>query len=231
VNSWNEALVLYREQFPKISLIILTYVFPIQFLYMIVTNYAVLPFEVFQIPLWPYWIRTFFMLITLSIVQLPFIAMAKQHYNYEIISLRSIYATVFKYVFFVYVVGVLYSFLTVAGTIFFILPGLIVLLCFYAFPYVAVVSDLTGWKGIKQTFLFGIRKFFWMLLVMGCFILIDLIATAIMQLVALLLGDAFLIVNFGLMIVNASIIPLIVFGITFEYSEWSERQQEIYSLS
>ncbi len=230
MNSWKEALVLYREQFPKITLIILTYVFPIQFLYMIVTNYVVLPFEVFQIPLWPYWIRTFFMLITLSIVQLPFIAMAERHYNYEMISLRSIFGTTFKYMFFVYVVSILYSFLTVVGTIF-ILPGLFFLLCFYAFPYVAVVSGLTGWRGIKQTFLFGIKKFFWMLLIMGCFILIDLVATAIMQLLILSLTGAFLIINFGLMTVSALIIPLFVFVVTFEYSEWNDQQQEVYLFS
>ena len=231
MNSWKEALALYREQFPKIILINLTYVFPIQFIYMIVTNYAVLPFEIFQVPLWTYLIRTFFMLITLSVVQLPFIAMADRHYNFEMISLRNIYRTTFKYAFFVYVIGVLYSFLTVAGTIFFILPGVFILLCFYAFPYVAVVSNLTGWKGIKQTFRFGVKKFFWMLLVMGLFILIDLIVTAIMQLVVLSLTGALLIINFGLMAVSALIIPLYVFLITFEYNEWSERHQEIYSLS
>lgn len=226
MNSWKEAFSLYREQFLRICIIILIFVFPIQFLYLIVTNYAVLPFEVFGIPLWTYWIRTFFMLITLSLVQLPFIAMANQQYNYEEISLRNIFGTVFKYIFFVYMVGILYSFLTVTGTIFFVLPGLIILLCFFAFPYVAVASDLTGWKGIKYTFFFGRKRFFWLLLIMALFTLIDLVATAITQLVVLSLTSAFLIINLSLMTVSALIIPLFAFVITFEYNKWHEIYHE-----
>ena len=70
-----------------------------------------------------------------------------------------------------------------------------------------------------------------MLLIMGCFILIDLVATAIMQLLILSLTGAFLIINFGLMTVSALIIPLFVFVVTFEYSEWNDQQQEVYLFS
>jgi len=85
---------------------------------------------------------------------------------------------------------------------------------------------LTGWKGIKYTFFFGRKRFFWLLLIMALFTLIDLVATAITQLVVLSLTSAFLIINLSLMTVSALIIPLFAFVITFEYNKWHEIYHE-----
>jgi len=221
-----KALFLYKDNFNYILLIGMTIVFPILLGYTFVVNYAIMPFEFFGIPLWPQLLHSFFMLIALFMLHPPFVSMVVQDHRFGEVKLGGLYTDTLQYMFPIYILGILYAFTVTLGMVFFIIPGVALLLMFLAVPQTALIDDLVWWQGIKQSCKFGLKRFFPLLGIFLMFAVIDTLLSSLILFVAMLITKYFIFSNLVIMIVNALSLPFFIFTVGYMYWEWKEERSE-----
>lgn len=216
------AFRLYKENFKYILLISVSIVIPILLGYTFIVNYVTIPFMFFGIPLWPQLLQSFFMLIALFMMHPSFVSMVSQDNRFKEVKLGEVYADTLQYMFPVYIAGILYAFGVTVGMFFLVLPGIFLLLVFLAVPHTIVIDDLIWWKGIKQSFKFGINRFFPLLGIFLLFALVDTILSSLVLFASTLITKYLIVSNFALMIFNSLTIPLFIFTVGYIYLGWKE---------
>lgn len=163
-----DSLQLYREEFGKILLLGLIVIVPIQFLCILINNYFYFYYWLPQIHIADlfYGIN---MLIAGSLVQIPFIKLLDSYRKREYIEFSSAYGSFWQYGFVVFVMSILYTLGVVTGTFLLLIPGLVLMVLFNAFPFAVVLDEkmvgrlqtsLSIWQ--KQ-FLETVWYYFWLL--------------------------------------------------------------------
>lgn len=227
MTSLKQGFQLYKENFRWVLLIGITIIFPIQVIFSFLTNYMAFPFEAVQVPLWPQMIQSLFMLMAVFLIHPAFISIVVQDERFDEVRIGKVYADAVQYMFPVYIIGIAYSCVVMAGLLLFIIPGLILLIGFLAIPYAAVIEDLTWWRGIKRTAAFGRAYFFKILVVLLGFALIDFILSAIAYLLAYFLTTLIVGINIAFMIVNILLLPLFIFTMAYLYLDWKRKSEVI----
>lgn len=218
-----KAFELYRGNFKGILLIGGTLIVPIQVIFTFLTNYLAFPFQYFGVPLWPQIIQVIFMLIAVFVMQPAFVSMVVQDDKFDEVKLGKTYGDAFRYMFPVYVVGIVYALCVAAGFILLFLPGFFLLVWLSAIPCVAVMDDLKWWKGIKRAARFGKENFFKICGVMLFFAFLDALASAAAYTIAYFLTTLVLAIHIALMAVNILLMPLFIFAFSYLYNNWKQK--------
>jgi hypothetical protein len=155
-----EAWGLYRSEFGKILGITLLLIVPMQLVSLYVENYFHTMFSLLNLNMFGYLFVSFFSLIFLSLFQLPFIEMAVRDEKNESIRLGEVISGTLIAAFPVYLMSVIYALIVTFGFLFFIVPGLILMVLLFMFPYVAVIEKEYWFQGLKSALEFGREHFF-----------------------------------------------------------------------
>lgn len=221
LGSIKDALRLYRENFLKVLLIGTTIILPIQIIYTILVNYVTMPFNYFNIPLWTSIFQSIFMLISLSVMEIPMISMAAQDTRTNKVKTGKLYGDTLKNAFFAYLISIPFAIITTAGLIFFIIPGVILLVLFMGIPFVKVIEDESVKTVVKRSFSFGKENFLSLCGLLLLFAAIDFIGTYICSFTAIVFTGQMAVVNWAMMIFNMFLLPLFVFSVAKLYLSWN----------
>jgi len=154
-----DAWSLYKRRFSTMMLLSFTLVFPMLLVHFFATNFFYQFYQRLYAPYFADLTHFIFLMMVLCLAVIPFIRLIEQDVDGEI-DLTEVYRTFFRYLFPVYVMGFVYALMVTAGTILFLVPGLLLLIWFSMFPYVAVVEGETWFQGFKRAFEVGRRHFF-----------------------------------------------------------------------
>ena len=140
-----EALRIYKENIYKILILGFTVMLPVQILLTLSSNYFYFNLGMLDLLFIADLINGIFVLISVSVLSIPFIQLSKDSYLDEEPSLASAFDALMKYMFPVYVIGVLYALGVALGMFAFIIPGILISVLFLAFPFVFVVEEEKSW--------------------------------------------------------------------------------------
>lgn len=217
------AFQLYRDHFGKIFLLGLLVVFPVQVLCLIIDNYFYAYYELFGL----IYVADFFyginMLLALSFVQIPFIKMISCFTKGEPIYFSKIYGSVWENGFVVFMMGILYAIGVGTGTLLLIIPGIILMVLLYSFPYAVVLERKKWGKAFKLAYEFGKSNFFKLLgLILG-FSLVEGIVEWGVEELTLLFTHRYITIVVVTMLANMLFVPLFAFINASFYLKWKER--------
>ena len=217
-----DSLQLYREEFGKILLLGLIVIVPIQFLCLLVNNYFYLYYglSVLYIADLFYGIN---ILIATSLVQIPFIKMLDVYRKREYVEFSSVYGSFWQYGFVVFVMAILYTLGVVTGSFLLIIPGLVLMVLLYAFPFAVVIDGKKWWEGFKQAFQFGKSNFWKLCGIIFGFMIVELAVEWLVQSITFLITDRYIVVATVVMLVNMLFVPLVTFVTGSLYQDWREQ--------
>lgn len=215
-----DGFIFYKKHFGKITFINVTLVFPLLALQLWISNYFYVIYEAMGYPGIGLIYGAMFSLVTFSLIQLPFIRLALQYWKGEIIRLSDAYKCFLENMFSVYIMSLVYVLLIGVGTLLFIVPGLLVLIVLFAFPYTVVVENKKGWSGWKCTMEVGKKYFFKIMMLIVIFGLGQWMVELVFLTASLWFTDRFIIVALIQMGLSMIFLPLFVFIFTSLYLEW-----------
>lgn len=212
---------LYMGQFEKVLVLMLTTTLPLLLLHSLTTNYiyAITP----RVTSIYSFADIYYGLITLLIfiyAQIPYIRFTNnEEKDYEH-SLKNAIYYFFSNGFTVFVFACIVSILITAGLTLFIIPGLILLILFFPIPYISVFDGKSVWKGYREGFRIGRKRFFkiaLIILVSGVLELgLGILATT--QLIKI--TDLFAAQLVTQMVLNLIFYPFIIILVTFYIIKW-----------
>lgn len=219
MNQVTKAIDLYKRQLGKIIVISLVLIAPMEMLNLFLSNYIAKLYGFLNLDLFYGWFVGFFNLIFFMLFQIPYICMAYKDRLKEDYSIGDILAFTLEKALPIYIVSIFSALLVTLGLVFFVVPGILILIYVTPFPYVAVIENEFWWKGFKsairfaQAHLFGwagvVLAFQWMEWLIGF---------------GLLLMSNFYIHHFGFaalsqIVLNMLFIPFFTFVVTNYYME------------
>jgi len=216
-----EGFRFYQEHFGKIVLINVTLVFPLLAFQLWISNYFYVIYEAMGYPGIGLIYGAMFNLVIFSLIQLPYIRLALLYWKGDFIRLSDAYKCFLENMFSVYIMSLLYVFFVGVGTLLFIIPGLLVLVCLFAFPYTVAIENKRGWHGWKYTAEVGKKCFFRILGVLLAFGLSQWLVELIVMIGSLWLFDRFITIALIQMGLSMLFLPLFVFIFTNLYLEWT----------
>lgn len=216
-----EALRIYKENIYKILILGLTVMLPVQILLTLSSNYFYFNLGMLDLLFVADLINGIFVLISVSVLSIPFIQLSKNSYLDVEPSLASAFDTLMKYMFPVYVIGVLYALGVALGMFAFIIPGILISVLFLAFPFVFVVEEEKSWKdSIKRSFEFGKSNFKSLLLVVVLFGLMEWVITMSVTVVTNFFTGSYLIIVIMNFLASIFYYPLFYIFVTIRYLDW-----------
>ncbi|MDN4593534.1 hypothetical protein NWF35_06380 [Polycladomyces subterraneus] len=219
IGVYKDAFYLYRRRFFVILLLGITFILPLQVFHNVVANYFYIYFSIAGDRFYPManLFNTFFTLILIPLSQIPFIYMAYQEANHYDAKFGEIYGHTLENAFPVYVKGILYGLLIIFGMLLLVIPGVILAILFFCFPYAVVIENRKWIDAFREAYHFG-KQHFWGLL--GIIFLFGLAEWVIS--IGALYGSIYL--SFSLPavsmiqnIINILFIPFMAFTITYFY--------------
>lgn len=164
--------------------------------------------------------NTFFTILFLSICQIPFIRFTLAEIDGEEKRLKSSYIAFIQYGFQVFVFGIVYVLLFYAGSILFIIPGVLVLLFLYLSPYITVIRKQKITKAWKTSIKLTKKKFLPLFLILLIMTVVELgIGVGLMYGVSLF-TQSYLAIVLSQMLLNLLIFPFFVILLTSLSNEW-----------
>lgn len=165
-------------------------------------------------------------LIALAVVQLPFIQMALQDMEEGKATLGKAFGSFFKYVFPVFILSLIYVCMVIIGFTFLVIPGLIVLILFYLFPYAMVIEGKKGFQSFSRAFELGKSHFFPLCGYIIGFGIVDWVFNEVVSFILMQFpagqfpfsGLAYILSH---MLFSMLINPFYVFVLTINYTAWS----------
>lgn len=221
------AFNLYRYHFWRIVFIGLIIVLPVQFLFSFFVNYTSFPFQTFGLPIWTNLIQIFFLLMSLCLIQLPYISISIQDNRFDEVSLKKVLGDTITYMFPVYLISIIYALLAVVGTILFVVPGIVAIILFIGLSQAAIIEDQTGFKGMKRAFLFGKNRFMAVFGLVFAFAIVDFFISGFGYTVAAQVTNSILMANITLMVLNMFVLPLFIFMMTSLYIQWKTNRSHV----
>lgn len=219
---WSDMIDLYREKKGQIMLFAVIVVLPIQLAYWLLSNYFSILLTLSGLDFVAYLVNTFFILWFLSLIQIPFIYIGYQGYFYETLNSKRIIKDMLVNCFQIYVLGFIFALFVTVGFMFYIVPGLILMVLFLAFPYAVIIDKTKWWKTIKLSFQFGKSNFVKLLIFILLFGVIEWLLEMLLIAPLVLITSKFLYINLAFMLINILIISSSVFYLTWIYLKWKE---------
>ncbi|WP_142752261.1 hypothetical protein [Neobacillus piezotolerans] len=223
--SFRDAFRLYTGRFEGVLLLSLTIVLPlllgIWFLNNIVYFFV---FDEFTSAIADFY-YIFLTFSVLMIAQVPFIEMVKSYAEEGDYKYRNIYYAFFTTAFSIFLFAIAVSLAATVGTMFFIIPGLILLVFFFTAPYESVMSGKSIWKSIKPSFTFAKKKFFPLLSIILFISLVEIIIGWIGMYVIYSVTASLLAQITVQMLLNLVFFPFLSIWIAFYYLSWKEGHQ------
>lgn len=227
MNVLRAAANLYKEQVRRIIIVDLLFVLPLQLAHMFASNYFYTDLQLKGAAFFGDLLNALLLLIAVSLAQIPFIYMAIRTIDGEVFTLKEVIGSFFKNMLPVYLFSLLYVFFIALGFFALVIPGLIVLILLYTFPYVIVISKEKGWGVIKKSYVIGKTNFFRLLGVILAFGAMEGILGIIALWVSLQITSSYLIVSLVQMGVNLVVLPLFTFVMTYKLVAWKAAQAPI----
>ncbi|MFS8612896.1 MAG: hypothetical protein FWJ68_15380 [Planifilum fulgidum] len=194
---------------------------PVYFFALIFTNYFFRYYGALDLLFIAHFFRAFLVLLALSVSQIPFIELAYRDAMGEDVRFKDGFRSILEHIFPVYIMGILYAFLSAFGGLLFIVPGILIAVWLYLFPYVAVIEKKHWWKGFKRAFRMGKKHFFQLLLIVFLFGLFEMIVEYVVLNDTLYLTTRFLVIAVVQLVLNLLFLPLFTFIITYYYIDWN----------
>lgn len=131
-----------------------------------------------------------------------------------------------EHLFSIYVIGFLFAYLVSLGLIFFVIPGLVIMILFFLYPYAAVVDNLTWWAGIKRAFRLGRKHFFTLLMIVMSVASVQFLVEFAAMYLGLLFTNSILLHFVVQAVIPCFFIPILAFTVTGKYIEWADLENE-----
>ncbi|MBO8164393.1 MAG: hypothetical protein H0Z34_11835 [Brevibacillus sp.] len=220
MHPFRESVRFYARNIEYLLLLAFAICLPFSLLHAFVTNYVYFWTAFTQTNAFGDFVNTFYMLLFFIVAQLPFIQYVQSEVEGEEKGIRRAFHTFFVHGFSVFLFGVLYVLLVLAGSLLFIIPGLIVLTLFFLTPYMIVIRNQSAWKSWQAAFQLGKRYFFPL---SGLLLLISVVEWLIGF--AGLFGVAMITSNyaaflFSQIMLNLILFPFMVVLMTFYVRKW-----------
>lgn len=216
-NAIKSSLITYRIYFKEVVLIGFLFTLPLQVAFTFFINYVTAPFQFFGNQLWTSLIQLFFILILFPMIQLPYISLVKYDMLEDGVSLSTVFNDFFKNSFHVYLLSIICSVLSTIGLIFFIIPGLILMLFFLCLPQAVLINNKKWFGALKRSMQLGRKKVLSLSALIVMFLFIDSLISGLLFFLGVGLTNSFFIVNIILLIVNTFLIPIFIFAISYIY--------------
>ncbi|GAA0588605.1 hypothetical protein GCM10009001_00600 [Virgibacillus siamensis] len=150
---------LYINNIEKIFVIGVIYMFPIQFL-MVLGVFSIS--FLFPLTLQDE-VKIFFTLFAVIISQIPYIYYFRFFkYKDEIPELKKVLGSIYRFFSPVYMYAVYYSLLVTLGYHFYLIPGLVIGILFYSYPFYLIINNGSNYSlkiNLKRTLSFGYDRF------------------------------------------------------------------------
>lgn len=216
-----DAFRLMKHRFWTVLILGLLLITPVYFFALIFTNYFFRYYGALDLIFIAHFFRAFLVLLALSVSQIPFIELAFWDAMGKDIRFKDGIRSILEHIFPVYIMGILYAFLSAFGGLLFIVPGILIAVWLYLFPYVAVIEKKHWWKGFKRAFYMGKEYFFQLFLITFLFGLFEMIIEYIVLNGTLYLTTRFFAIALVQLGLNLLLLPLFTFVITYYYIEWN----------
>ncbi|MEF7566130.1 hypothetical protein [Bacillus infantis] len=215
--SLKKSINLYTIYTKEIILIGLLFVFPIQLAFTFYINYITAPFQYFGLPLWTSLLQLLFILILFPFIQIPYISLVKYDMLEDEISMKKVIGDIFKNGFHIYILGIISAVLSLIGFLFFVIPGLVLMILFLCVPQSAIMNNAKWASALKKSINLGWKKFFSLIILVLFFIVVDSIISGVTFFLSAGLTNSFFIINALLIFINCFIIPVFIFSISYIY--------------
>lgn len=226
-----DAWAIYRENALKIFLLCTIIVFPIQGAYLFLSDFFYGYFWYQDAVFLGHLLHALFILIVLSVVQLPFMQIALQKIRGEKTGLGQAFECFFQHAFPVYLISLVYVLLVLAGYIVLVIPGLIAMVLFFLFPYALVMEGKKGLQSLARAFQLGASRFFplcGMMLGLG---MMEWGLSVAVSFVTVQLADGGKVDLLLQGLFTLFFLPFFVFVVTIKYAEWSAHEEGELSIT
>lgn len=223
----NGAVALYKQQVRCIIIVELLLIVPLQLILLFFSNYLYTDLQLMGAIFLGDLSNALLLLIAVSLAQIPFIFMAIRTIDGEAFTLKEVLSSFLEYMLPVYLFSLFYVLLITLGFFALVIPGLIVLILLYTFPYVIVISKEKGWGVIRKSFVIGKTNFFRLLGVILGFGVIEWALGSLALWGTLRFTSSYLIVSLVQMVINLVVLPLFTFVMTFKLVAWKASQAPI----
>src|SRR5690606_23100171 len=149
MNQIRDAFRLMKHRFWTVLMLGLLLITPVFFFNLIFTNYFFRYYGALDLLFIAHFFRAFLVLLRLSVSQIPFIELAFRDVMGEDIRFKDGIRSILEHVFLVYIMGILYAFLSTFGGLLFIIPGILISVWLFLFPYAAVIEKDIGGKDLN----------------------------------------------------------------------------------
>ncbi|MDR6227061.1 hypothetical protein JOE21_003073 [Desmospora profundinema] len=215
-----ESLFIYKENLSKIVILGFTILLPVQILLTIISNYLYFNYGMADLLFIADWINGICVLISISVVSIPFIQIAKNTVMEENSTLTSTYDAFMRYMLPVYLVSIPYVIAVSLGMLVLLIPGIIISVLFFAFPFVFVIEGETWKESIKKAYAFGKSHFINLLLVIILFTLMEWLISMLTMFMTNLFTESYLIILSVNFLASVFYFPIFYFFITVKYLNW-----------
>lgn len=220
------ALIMFKNTFVQNAVLMITLIIPLHLFLFILGNIYFSHFASQYMFTKGIMVGKLLNWVGLFLIQVPFIRIASQELLEGFSDVKSAFISMIEHLFSIYVIGFVYSFLVNLGMVFYVIPGLIIMILFFLYPYALVIDNLTWWAGIKKAFRIGRKHFFSLLMIVLSISSVQFLV----ELCAMYLGMQFTNRVLVLFLIQSLIpcffIPLLSFIVTRKYIEWTDLEIE-----
>lgn len=221
VRAMKTAASVYGNYFGKVVLLGITFVFPIQ----LIMLFSIDMITALALPIAQEEVTLFLTIVAIVIAQIPFIYILYRDQLGEMTSLGDIYKGIKKFFTPVYVFGLLYALIVTAGYVLFIIPGIIMAILFFFFPYYTVLEGKKGFNvHIKKAANIGFDKLPNIFTVFCFVIFIEALLWWLSSNLLIFVTDgvipefAFLLIH---VVLDVFVFPFLIFIIGAQFMDWA----------
>ena len=170
---------------------------------------------------------SFFLIVGLSVAQIPFIKMAKQEAMGEYIQFADLFKSLLKYGPSIFAMGIAYGLIVVVGYTLYIVPGIVALVIFFLFPYSVLIDDQLHWQSFRRAITIGGSNFFMLLVIILFFLMIDAVLWwGIVNGIMFFFQPNYISLALIHMVLHSLLLPFFSFVTTFFYLKWTTDKEE-----
>jgi hypothetical protein len=230
IQSFKDAFQLYTGKFEGVFLLSLTIVLPLLIINWLISNVVYFfVFNDFTSALADFY-YIFLTFLIYMVAQIPFIQLVKTYSETGEYRLKNIYYVFITTTFSVFLFSIVYSFLITIGSLLFIIPGLIMMVFFFAAPHEAILENKSVWKSLQTASTFAKKKFLPLLMIILSISLVEIIIGWISMYVIYSITTSLLAQILIQMFLNLIIFPFLSIWVTYYFISWKEQNQLSNSL-
>ncbi|MBH0171682.1 hypothetical protein [Fictibacillus sp. 18YEL24] len=214
---------IYRYEFKTIMIIGITMAIPIQIFFLFFSNYLSVPYVLMGIPIWQNIIQMFFIMVSFSLLQVPFIVLFRFHVSDFDFSYKDIFIQSFRYFFLLYLTSIFTALVCIMGMFMFVLPGILLLVLLLAIPQSIILEENNLWKSIRYSISFGKANLGKLLFILFIFFLFDIFLSYLAYVTAIYISNLSIIINFFFIAINGLLIPIFIFTLSSMYTSWNKK--------